>query len=62
MLRRTQPLGSLRSLGFMAYKVLAALMELNFLRLSQLLTATRPTLTVDMQEGAVGENADFAVV
>lgn len=65
MLRQTQLLGRLRSLGFMAYKVLAVLTELEFLRLVQLLTATSQvfwTLTVDVQEGAVGENFDFAVV
>lgn len=49
----------------MAYKVLAVLIELKFLQLTQLLTQPGQvlgTLTVDMQEGAVGENAGFAVV
>lgn len=49
----------------MAYKVLAVLIELKFLQLTQLLTQPGQvlwTLTVDMQEGAVGENALFAVV
>lgn len=49
----------------MAYKVLAVLIELKFLQLTQLLTQPGQvlwTLTVDMQEGAVGKKVVFAVV
>lgn len=49
----------------MAYKVLAVLIEIKFLQLSQLLTQPGQVfwaLTVDMQEGAVGEKLNFAVV